>query len=65
MPGAEAIHTIKLNGVDPQAWLADVPARPPDHAARWIADLLPWNRDAATRSRQAAPGGITAGGRRA
>jgi hypothetical protein len=24
MPGAEAIHPIKLNGVDPQAWLTDV-----------------------------------------
>ncbi len=37
------IETAKLNDVDPQAWLADVLARMPDHPARRIADLLPWN----------------------
>ena len=37
------IHTAKLNSVDPQAWLADVLARLPDHPARRVADLLPWN----------------------
>jgi transposase len=37
------IHTAKLNGVDPQAWLADVLTRLPDHPARRVADLLPWN----------------------
>ena len=37
------IETCKLNGVDPQAWLADVLARLPDHPARRITDLLPWN----------------------
>ena len=42
MPGAEAIHPIKLNGVDPQAWLADVLARIADHPAKRIGDLLPW-----------------------
>lgn len=36
------IETAKLNGVDPQAWLADVLARLPDHPVRRIADLLPW-----------------------
>jgi transposase len=36
------IETAKLNGVDPQAWLADVLARLPDHPAKRIADLLPW-----------------------
>ena len=36
------VETAKLNGVDPQAWLADVLARLPDHPARRIADLLPW-----------------------
>ena len=35
------IETAKLNGVDPQAWLADVLARLPDHPVRRIADLLP------------------------
>jgi len=37
------IGTAKLNGVDPQAWLADVLARIADHPARHLADLLPWN----------------------
>jgi len=37
------IQTAKLNDIDPQAWLADVLARLPDHPAHKIADLLPWN----------------------
>ena len=37
------IETAKLNGIDPQAWLADVLARLPDHPARRINELLPWN----------------------
>ena len=37
------IETAKLNDVDPQAWLADVLARLPDHPAKRIAELLPWN----------------------
>jgi len=37
------IHTAKLNDIDPQAWLADVLARLPDHPAKRIAELLPWN----------------------
>jgi transposase len=37
------IETAKLNGIDPQAWLADVLARLPDHSARRISELLPWN----------------------
>ena len=37
------IGTAKLNGVDPQAWLADVLARIADHPAKRLADLLPWN----------------------
>ncbi len=36
------IATAKLNDVDPQAWLADVLARLPDHPARRIGELLPW-----------------------
>ena len=36
------IETCKLNGVDPQAWLADVLARLPDHPAKRITELLPW-----------------------
>jgi predicted transcriptional regulator len=33
------IETCKLNEVDPQAWLADVLARLPDHPARRIDEL--------------------------
>ena len=32
-----------MNDVDPQAWLADVLARLPDHPANKVANLLPWN----------------------
>jgi hypothetical protein len=39
----------------PQAWLADVLARLPDHPANKVADLLPWNwRSARRRSAMAA-----------
>ena len=37
------IATAKLNDIDPQAWLADMLARLPDHPARRIHQLLPWN----------------------
>ena len=37
------IETAKLNGVDPQAWLADVLARIADHRITDLAALLPWN----------------------
>ena len=37
------IATAKLNDVDPQAWLADMLARLPDHPAKRIGELLPWN----------------------
>ena len=37
------VETAKLNGVDPQAWLADTIARISDHPARRVAELLPWN----------------------
>jgi transposase len=36
------IETAKLNGIDPQAWLADILARLPDHPMRRIDELLPW-----------------------
>jgi transposase len=41
------VQTCRLNDVDPQAWLADVLARLPDYPANKIADLLPWNWQAA------------------
>ena len=37
------IVTAKLNGIDPQAWLADVLARIADHPAQKLDELLPWN----------------------
>jgi len=38
------IETAKLNGVDPQAWLADTLARIPDHKINRIDELLPWKK---------------------
>ena len=37
------IGTAKLNGVDPQAWLADVIARISDMPVSRLHELLPWN----------------------
>ena len=37
------IETAKLNGVDPQTWLADALARIADHPINRVADLLPWS----------------------
>ena len=41
------IETCRLNDVDPRAWLADILARMPNHPARRIDELLPWNWKAA------------------
>jgi hypothetical protein len=38
------IETAKLNGVDPQAWLADTIARTPDYKITKADDLLPCHR---------------------
>ena len=48
------IETCKMNDVDPQAWLADVLARLPDHPVNSVADLLPWNWKATRQSKAAA-----------
>jgi transposase len=37
------IYTAKLNGIDPQAWLADVLARIADHNIHRLDQLLPWH----------------------
>ena len=37
------IESAKLNGLNPQPYLADVLARIAGHPARRIAELLPWN----------------------
>ncbi len=37
------IETAKMNGLDPQAYLADILARIQDHKINRINELLPWN----------------------
>ena len=37
------IETAKLNGINPQAWLADTLARIPDYKITRVDGLLPWN----------------------
>ena len=48
------IESAKLNGLNPQHYIADVLARIADHPARRIADLLPWNWQPADATRAAA-----------
>jgi hypothetical protein len=48
------IVTARMNGVDPQAWLADVLARIAEYPARRLDDLLPWNWKPAKPQTQAA-----------
>jgi transposase len=42
-----------MNDVDPQAWLADVLARLPDHPASKLTELLPWTWKATQQSKTA------------
>jgi transposase len=37
------IVTVKMNGIDPQAWLTDILARLAAHPANRLDELLPWN----------------------
>ncbi len=59
LPRAAAVYTLietcKLNGVDPQAWLAYVLAKLPDHPAKQIDELLPSNWKARQPTEAAAP----------
>ena len=48
------IETCKLNDVDPRAWLADLLKRLPDHPAKRIHELLPWNWAATPSTARAA-----------
>ncbi len=48
------IATAKLNDMDPQAWLADMLARLPDHPAKRVHELLPWHWRLQTIPTQAA-----------
>ena len=54
------IETCKLNDVDPQAWLAHVLVKLPDHPAKNIDDLLPWRWKAAERATGSASADIAA-----
>jgi hypothetical protein len=48
------VESAKLNRLNPQHYLTDVLARIADHAARRIAELLPWNWQPADTTRAAA-----------
>ncbi len=37
------IETVKLNGLDPQAYLTDILSRIQDHKINRLDELLPWN----------------------
>ena len=43
-----------MNGVDPQAWLADVLARIADTPQTKLAELLPWSSPAKSLRQKAA-----------
>ena len=43
----DRVARLLLNGVDPQAWLANVLSRIADHKINKIDELLPWNYRAA------------------
>ena len=51
---ATLIMSAKLNGIDPQAWLADVLANIADTPISRLEQLLPWNWTPKTLSAQAA-----------
>ena len=48
------IESAKLNGLDPQRYLADVLTRIADHPARRIDELLPWDWQPVNAARAAA-----------
>jgi len=48
------IQTAKLNGIEPQAWLADVLSTIAETPQTRLAELLPWNWTSDPPSRAAA-----------
>ena len=48
------VESAKLNGINPQLYLADLLTRIADHPARRIDELLPWNWQPADLDRAAA-----------
>ena len=49
------IETAKLNGLDPQAYLADVLDRIHDHKINRLDELLPWSWASADAENSQAP----------
>jgi hypothetical protein len=47
------IETCKLNGVNPEAWLAWVLERIQDHPVNRIGELMPWEYPAAIETQKA------------
>ena len=52
--GLTLAESAKLNGLDPEACLREVPGRIAHHPISRIAELLPWNIDLASAVRAAA-----------
>jgi hypothetical protein len=48
------IETAKLNGLDPETWLREIPARIAGHAINRVAKILPWNWSVARSKNQPA-----------
>ncbi len=42
-PAMTIIETVKMNGLAPQAYLADILTRIHDHKINRLDELLPWN----------------------
>ncbi len=51
------IVTVKVNYIDPQAWMADVLARLPNITASRVHELLPWHWKVHVKTVNAAPAG--------
>ncbi len=52
------IETSKMNGVDPEAWLAWVLDRLPDHKINRIDELMPWYCTAGSVAKTEEPNGV-------
>ena len=48
------IGTVKLNGIDPQTWLADLLGRIAEHPVTKLDELMPWNWTSPAKTAQVA-----------